>query len=121
MNNALRSMERQLVCQRLQVLAAPVAEAFAETWDRALISGEPLPDELDLARSLAKEEVPLLAATPLFSYLMQCRKDKRTPDPDRMVLTIVHGFGEMRYPLSKHCRCPAKMALAAPGTNLLKE
>ena len=118
MSDGLRAIERQLVCQRMQVLAMPIAENFVETWEQALENGDRLPDELDLVQALAKEEVPLLTATPLFSYLNQCKRDRTTPDPGRMVLTIVHGFAEMRLSKNKHCRCPAKMPLGVPGTRL---
>ena len=45
----------------------------------------------------------MLTVTPLNSYLAQCQRDTRIPDPERITRTIVHGYLEMH--LKRTCAC----------------
>ena len=131
---SLRSMERELACQRQQVIIEPIAEAFCDAWEQTA-AGEifapryqpdpyqPLPEitvrvaqttlaDIDLLRAVTEAGALILAPGPVTHYLAQCRRDKRTPDPRRIVLAIVHGFGETRVTKpGKTCRCLAKVLL----------
>ncbi len=131
---SLRSMERELACQRQQVIIEPIAEAFCEAWE-ITAAGEtfdprvqadpyqPLPEltvrvaqttlaDIDLLRAVAEAGALVLATGPIMAYLAQCRRDHSTPDPRRVVLAIVHGFGETRVKKpGKTCRCLAKVVL----------
>ena len=131
---SLRSLERQLVCQRQQVIITPIAEAFCEAWEQTA-AGEsfdpraqddpyqPLPAlpvrvaqttlaDIDLLRAVTDAGALILAAGPIVAYLAECRRDNRIPDPRRIVLAIVHGFGETRVKTTgKTCRCIAKVPL----------
>ena len=107
----LHPLERQLACQRAQIIVEPIAEAFAETWQQALDDDDPLPDELDLVRAAVAQGVPVLAPISVFSYLRQCEKDRRVLDIDRLIETIVHGFAEIRqrdHNCSRVSRLPAR-------------
>lgn len=131
---SLRSIERELACQRQQVLIRPIAEAFCEAW-AATAAGqpydpiananpyEPMPQlktrialttlaDIDLMRAVTDAGALILATGPITSYLAQCRRAHRTPDPERVILAIVHGYGETHI-RSKHqkCRCIAKVPL----------
>ncbi len=112
MTQRLRTLERLLVCQRAQVLVGPVADAFVDAWQYALDHGATPPDELDLVQAVAAQGVPVLALTPLVSYLDQCRRDRRVPDPGRIVQLLVHGFAESRLRFAHSCACLAHRPLA---------
>ncbi len=103
MRARIRALERALVCQRAQVLIEPVAMDFIDAWEQALDGETPLPDELDLIGAVGAKRVPILTLGPLQSYLEQCRRDRRVPDLDRVVETIVHGYLQTR--LKTRCRC----------------
>lgn len=105
-----RALERLLVCQRLQVIVGPLADDFADAWQRALDDGSPLPDELDLAQAAVARGVPILALNPLSALLQQCRRDRRAPDPGRLVETLVHGFAESRLRSPHACSCLVRRA-----------
>ncbi len=108
----LRTLERLLVCQRAQVLIGPIAEAFIDAWQQALDQDVDPPDELDLVQAVAAEGVPVLALSPLESYLDQCRRDRRVPHPGRIVQVLVHGFAESRLRFARTCACPDHLPLA---------
>ena len=105
MRQRLQALERALVCQRAYVVTEPLAADFIDAWETAVYYGTPKPDEHDLIRAVIKKRVPVLALTPLTSYISQCRKDDRTPDLDRVTETIVHGYAQMRLDPTHHCRC----------------
>ena len=107
----LRTMERQLACQRAQVIITPIAEDFAEAWEQAFNENLRPPDAIDFFRVIAKAGVATIVATPLVSYLDGCLSDRRIPDPGRVVVAIVHGFSETRFPPRERCRCIAHRRL----------
>jgi hypothetical protein len=103
MRNRLHNLERALSCHRAQIVAEPIVENFVEKWAEALETGDPLPDPITLAQQIIKHRVPVLTVTPLNSYLAQCQRDTRIPDPERITRTIVHGYLEMH--LKRTCAC----------------
>ena len=107
----LRTLERALACQRAQVILAPIAESFADTWQQALADGAEPQDGLDLLRAVTTAGVRPLAPGPVISYLDHCRRGQDPPDPDRLVMALVHGFGASRFARNAHCRCLARCPL----------
>ena len=75
----LRTMERQLACQRAQVIITPIAEDFAEAWEHAFDEDVRPPDAIDFFGAMAKAGVGTIVATPLVSYLDGCLSDRRIP------------------------------------------
>jgi hypothetical protein len=103
MRHRLRALERALACQRAQVIAEPIVEQFIEEWAAALETGGNLPDPIALAQEIQSRRVPVLTFTPLTSYLAQCQRDHRIPDPQRLTHAIIHGYLEMH--LKPTCAC----------------
>jgi hypothetical protein len=112
MMHRLRTIERQLACQRAQVTVMPIAETFVDAWEHALDQTIALPDELDLIHAVVKAGVPVLVATPLLSYLDACRKYRGIPEPGRITLAIVHGYAETRFPPLDRCHCLANRPIS---------
>lgn len=113
MTARLKALERRLACLRAQAALYPVAENFAGCWQDALERGGPLPDVLDLVEAAAGVSVPVLAVAPVNAYLKRCAKMARVPDPQRMVIAIVHGYAESRLIglYGETCTCPARQPL----------
>ncbi len=113
MNGRLRTHERYLACLRAQVVLGPIAEEFAEAWERALERGDPLPDVLGLVEDATRASVPVISLAPLDGYLRRCAQARRVPDPDRVVMFIVHGYAESRMMgmNGETCGCPAREPL----------
>lgn len=105
MTQRIRALERQLACHLAYIVAEPIADAYIETWEQAIEDHAPLPDVLTLVQALVKERIAVLAMIPITSYLDQCAKDNRLPNPDRLTETIVHGYTETRLHLETNCRC----------------
>jgi hypothetical protein len=117
MRTLLRTIERQIACQRAQVILTPIAEAFAQRWEVALASGTPIPTDLDILFESTSHGVAPLAPNPVLHYLGRCRRDNLAPDPQRIVLAIVHGYAETHITTTgKTCRCLARIPLV-PLTN----
>ena len=89
---AVRRLERAYPCHRAQAALQPIAEAYADRWQRALERSLPLPDVFDLIQAAVADRVPILAAGPLLSYIDRCAQDRRVPEPHRIVLNFVHGY-----------------------------
>lgn len=103
MRNRLRVLERTFPCQRGQIIIEPIIENFVEEWANAQETNAPLPDSIDLAQRVIKAGVPVLTLAPLTSYLSQCKRDTRIPEPERLAETIIHGYLELR--LKTTCPC----------------
>ena len=116
MTARLKALERRLACLRAQVALYPVAENFAESWQQAQERGEALPDVLDLVEAAGRAAVPVLALAPVDAYLKRCAKMARVPDPQRMVMAIVHGYAESKLIglYGETCTCPAREPLLKP-------
>ena len=107
--SSLRSLERQLVCQRAQIRTAAVASDYLDCWEIALSNGEPTPDPFDFLRAVARVGVPILRGNPVVSYLERCADDQTLPEINRIVEAVVHGFALTRLAhANKPCRCPAR-------------
>ena len=111
MATGIDAVERCLVCQLAQVGLQPIVHDFVSRWSIALENGSPLPDMLYILEAAAEENVPSLTIASLEPYLQQCAKDSRVPDPSRVITSIVHGFAEVRFPMDRTCRCPARQPL----------
>ncbi len=111
MRAALRTMDRYLVCQVIQVLLEPIVEDYIARWLHATDMGEFPPDALDLAEAATSNGVPILSFHPLRAYIDACARGNRVPDPARIIQTIVHGHAEMNFAFDKPCRCPARKVL----------
>ena len=112
MKNTIRSLERYLACQIAQVALKPSAEDYVERWKRAHEQREFFPPINEIAGAVEAARAPVLTNTPLHNYLDQCIDDDRIPDPDRIVMAIVHGYAQenlMNH--DKTCRCPARKLL----------
>ena len=115
--SSLRSLERQLLCQRAQVRTASVASDYLDCWEVALSNGEPTPDPFDFLRAVARAGVPILRGNPVVSYLERCDDDQTLPEINRIVEAVVHGFaptriahankpspGPRHHPTTRSCR-----------------
>ena len=111
MRAALRSIDRYLVCQVIQVLLEPIVEDYIARWLHAMDVGETPPGPLDLAEAVTSNGVPIISFHPLRAYLDGCARDNHVPDPVRIVTCIVHGHAEMNFMFDKCCRCPARKVL----------
>ena len=116
MTARLKALERQLACLRAQAALYPVAEEFAGRWQDALDRGGPLPEILDLIEAVGQAAVPMLAVAPVDAYLKRCAKASHVPDPNRVVMAIVHGYAESRLIglYGETCTCPARQPLLKP-------
>lgn len=110
MPSGMDALERYLVCQLAQVALWPIAEDYVDRWCDAVEAGDPLPDMLDIIKAAADQSVPILTIASLEPYLRQCARSSQTPDPARIVTSIVHGFAEVRFTQGV-CRCPARQPL----------
>ena len=111
MRAALRSIDRYLVCQVIQVLLEPIVDDFVTRWQYAIDEHQPLPSPLELVTTATDNGIPFLTFHPLRAYLEGCARGNRVPDPARIVTTIVHGHAEMNFIFDKPCRCPARKVL----------
>ena len=114
MPNGIDALERYLVCQLAQVNIFPIVEDYVDRWRDAMENGGPLPDVLDIVEAAAAQDVPILTIASVDPYLRYCAKQRRVPDPARVVTAIVHGFAEVRFPGRKVCGCPARQSLEEP-------
>ena len=114
MNQRLRALERLLVCQRDQVLLAPLVESFVDAWQQALAQAIEPPKGIDLLRRAAVLGVRPLAATPVVAHVDECQREGTIPDPQRLIEAIVHGFSEMHLAGAQPCHCIAKRPLSQP-------
>ncbi len=116
MTARLKTLERRLACLRAQAALMPVAESFADCWQQALDQGGPPPDVLDLIEAAARVAVPVLAVAPVAAYLKRCAKMARVPDPQRIVMAVVHGYAEANLMgmNGETCACPARQLLLKP-------
>ena len=105
---SLRSMERELACQRQQVIIEPIAEAFCDAREQTA-AGEifdpryqpdpyqPLPEITVRVAQTTLADIDLLRAV---------------TEAGALILAIVDGFGETRVTKpGKTCRCLAKVPL----------
>ena len=115
MRSNIRAMERYLGCLAAQARLRPIADDYVDRWADAMERGEPPPDLADLFEAAGAVSVPVLSPVPVDAYLRQCVRTGRTPDPDRIVLAIVHAWAEGDLlNLGKTCRCPARRPLFQP-------
>lgn len=105
MMSRIRSLERQLACQRAQVIVSPIAEDFVEAWELSLEAGKPPADTLELIQVVVAKGIAVLAAGPLVTYLDRCRLDGEVPTPEYIVEAIVHGYALSKRVIQKPCRC----------------
>lgn len=116
MTGRLKALERRLACLRAQAVLYPVAEEFAGRWYDAFDRGEPPPDTFDLIEAAGRVAVPVLTVAPVDAYLKRCAKAAHVPDPNRVVMAIVHGYAEARLIglYGETCTCPARQPLLKP-------
>ena len=112
MRSAVRSLYRYYACLAAQAALEPVADDYADRWEAAMKHGGPPPDLADLVRAVTSAGVPILSPLPIAAYLRQCARDRRVPDPRRIVWAIAHAHAELDVSnLDKTCRCPARRPL----------
>ena len=112
MKNTLRSLERLLACQIAQIALKPIAEDYVERWKRRREQFMTYPDLDEIIEAARAARIPVLANGPLIDYIYQCGDDDRAPDPDRIVMAVVHGYAEDNFlAYGQTCRCPAKATL----------
>ena len=122
MRSSVRAMERYLGCLAAQARLRPIADDYADRWAEAVERGEHLPDLADLFEAAGAVSVPVLSPVPVDAYLRQCARTGRIPDPDRIVLAIVHAWAEGDLlNLGKTCRCPARRPLFQPPRPAFRE
>ncbi len=116
MTARLKTLERYLACLRAQAALLPVAENFADRWQQALDQEEPLPEVFDLIEAAIRVSAPVLAFAPIDAYLKQCARNRRTPDPTRVITAIVHGYAEANLMglQGETCACPMREPLLKP-------
>ena len=112
MRDRLRTLERQLACQRAQVLAQRAAEEYVEAFERALNDGIDTPDERDLVQATVALGVLPLRPGPILNHVRQCRQDHRAPNIELLVQLVVHGFARGRFRPNQRCACLARRPLA---------
>ena len=83
MRAALRSIDRYLVCQVIQVLLEPIVDDFVTRWQYAIDEHQPLPSPLELVTTATDNGIPFLTFHPLRAYLEGCARGNRVPDPAR--------------------------------------
>ncbi len=112
MRSALRSLHRYYACLAAQAALEPVADDFVEQWEVAIEQGEPPPDLPDLFLAVASAGVPILSPLPIASYLRECARDQRVPNPLRIIQAIAHAHAELDLSnMDQTCRCPARRPL----------
>ncbi len=112
MRNAVRSLHRYYACLVAQAALEPVADDNAERWEAAMEQGGPLPDLGDLFLAVTSAGVPILSPLPIAGYLRQCMRDRRVPDPQRIVQAIAHAQAELDPGnMFKTCSCPGRRPL----------
>ena len=111
MPSGMDALERYLVCQLAQVTLFPIVEDYVERWREALESGGALPDVLEIVEAAAAEDVPILTIASVDPYLRHYARERRIPDPARVVTAIVHGYAEVRFSGRTTCGCPARQSL----------
>ncbi len=96
MKSSLRSIERYLIVQILQIRLQPVADNFAQRCAHAIDNNKPFPDIIDLIQNAVAARVPVLAIAPVDNYLQNCQRKREYPDPDTIVHNIVFGLSLAR-------------------------
>ena len=69
MRSALRSIDRYLVCQVIQVLLEPIVEDYIARWLHAMDEGDTPPGPLELVEAATDNGIPILAYHPVRAYL----------------------------------------------------
>ncbi len=113
MKNSLRRIERYLACQIAQVSLQPIAADYIERWKLNRQRKQPLPPPEELIDSAAAARIPTLAPGPLIDYLCKCADNNDTPEPNRIIEAIVHGYARDFLKADRTCRCPARKPLYA--------
>ena len=110
MTTALAGLENSLACLIAQAALEPIVNDYVERWRRCMERRAPVTTPNELIADAEAEGVPILTTGPLWSYLYQCADDYRLPDPERIIMSIVHGFAEDNFVFGT-CPCPARKPL----------
>ena len=110
MTYSLKSADNVLFCLASQITLGPIVHDYIESWKQCIALGKPFIDPEELAAIAEAAGVPVLTDVPLYAYLDQCIDDRRIPDPDRIIMAIVHGYAEESFNTGS-CPCPARKPL----------
>ena len=89
MTHTLRSLERRLVLERVQIALQLIVDDFLDIWEQALERGCAPPSSLEFTRAMIDAGIYLLSAPAGIEYIEACHRSRSTPGRERLLKVLL--------------------------------